>query len=153
MIAFIRIVLLLISMQLPVQLPIPTFEPLASPTPIPTLEALQIEVTVEVPHSYIYNGLATVEAGLAQAPADLTNPGLPVLPGTQGGELFGYIKWIFATNIAYEVFGRFGDIVVHLAARLTLIMFLTGIALLITLVTFVLRFVVWIVYKIRAIFP
>lgn len=129
------------------------FEPLQSPTPIPTFSSSDLEITVEVPHSDIYNGLATVESGLSSLPANLANPGLPVLPGTQGGELFGYIKWVFSANTASEVFGFFSGVIIHTFARIQLMVFLAGVALIIYLVTYVLKFITWITYKIRAIFP
>jgi hypothetical protein len=148
-----NLIILSLVVSLLAQPPVPTFPPVPSPTPIASLTPMAIQATVAVPHSDIYNFLATVESGLGSAPENITNPGLPVLPGTQGAELFGYAKWILSASTAYEVFGFLGVVVVHLAARLTLMLFLAALGLLILLVTFVLKFIIWIVFKIRAIFP
>lgn len=133
------------------QPPVPTFEPLASPTPIATVEPVNLGGTLEVPESEVYNYLATANANVQSVPQDLSDPGIAVLPAENGGELFGYAKWVTSGAAAAEVFGPFSLIVTHLGAAITLVIFLAIVYVAIFLATLIIRFVTWIIRKIRTV--
>lgn len=134
-------------------LPLPALTPIPSPTPIPTATPMNLVGTAQVPTDQIYNYLATAQANVAQAPEDLRNPGVPVVPAEDGSEIFGYVKWITSTNVGAEVFGPFGVIPSHIGALILLMVVLVSVYLLVYLIGFILRFVNWLIGKILDIIP
>jgi len=145
------IVALIIGVVL--QVPVPTFVPLASPTPVATSAPVDLGGTLEVPQGDMYNYLATANANLESAPENLTNPGVAVLPNQNGSQLFAYAKWITSAGAADEVFGPFGPIVTHIGAAVILIIFLAIVYFIIFLVTLIIRFVGWLITKVTQVVP
>lgn len=131
----------------------PIFPEIASPTPIATATPLNLMGTAQVPSDQIYNYLATAQANVVQAPEDLRNPGVPVVPAEDGSEIFGYVKWITSANVGAEVFGPFGVIPSHIGALILLLVVLVSVYLLVYLIGFILRFVNWLISRILDIIP
>ncbi len=145
------IAVIIISVLL--QLPVPTLIPLASPTPMATLEPVNLGGTLEVPEGEMYNYLATANANLESAPDDLTNPGVAVLPDETGSQIFRYAKWITSAGAADEVFGPLSPFVTHAGAAVFLAIFLAIVYFLIFLATLIIRFVSWLITKITQVVP
>lgn len=141
---------LALLLQLP---PVPTFEPIASPTLIPTSTPFDMGATPELPTDHIYNGLATTESNLQSLPADLTNPqGVPIVPAERGGQLFGYVKWIVTGQAPEEVFGPFGLWAIHISILVFLVVFLVIVYLIITVALFIFRQIVRLVKLVIGVF-
>jgi hypothetical protein len=132
---------------------LPSFGSIPSPTPVATSNPVVIEATIEIQSGPIYNYLATVEHNLSAAPADITNPGLPVVPSETGIQLFGYIKWLISSGTGDQLLGPFGSMTPHFAAYITLVVFLATIYFLVFVVRFLLRFVVWVITQILKLIP
>lgn len=141
----------LVVLSVMLQLPVPTIPPLASPTPIATVEPFNMQATIAVPESEVYNYLATANANIQSVPDDLSSPGVAVLPSENGNELYGYAKWIVSGAAAGEVFGPFGLVITHVGAIMTLVIFLAIVYVIIFLVTLIIRFVSWIIRKVRTV--
>lgn len=121
------------------------FVPIPSPTPIPTATPLPVEDTVELPTSGLLDYLATANANLSSAPADLRKGNGAILPGTDGSDLFGYSKWLLSPNTANEIFGPFGLPVSHVGVAVTLVITLALVYFLIYIAVLIIRFIVWLV--------
>jgi hypothetical protein len=136
------------------QPPIPTLPGLPSPTPVATVTPAGT-LALAVPHSDIYNFLATAAANVNALPNDISAPGgVPLFANPDASPLFGYAKWMFSGSGTQELLGQtlspFGTrvfLVVTAALTLTSIYFIVRFA------TLILKGVIWLLYKIRAIFP
>lgn len=126
------------------------FEPVRSPTPIPTSEPIDLVAThgADLPFNDAINYLATANANVEDAPEDLTNPGVAVLPQENGNQIFSYAKWLISPTAANEVFGPFGTLAVHLGAAIALVIFLAIVYFLIFVISLLIRFVIWIIKRI-----
>ncbi|MCK6577277.1 MAG: hypothetical protein L6Q98_04135 [Anaerolineae bacterium] len=130
------------------------FEIIPSPTAIPTVTPVGIDLTPTLPTSNVIDYIATVRAQVELAPDDLSNPGLPILPQEDGGELFRYAKWLLSPQIAYEVFGsQFGDIIGDIRTGVILVLVMALVYFIIFVIVYIVRFVVWLISKIRALLP
>ncbi|MBI5671278.1 MAG: hypothetical protein HZC41_25050 [Chloroflexi bacterium] len=145
----IKALLFALLLQLP---PVP-FPPIESPTPIPTSTPVLQDYTVELPTTDLINYLATAESNLSNAPTDLRNPAGPILPNTNGSQVFGYSKWLMSPATANEIFGPFGLVVSHVAAAVTLVIILALVYFLIYVAVLIVRFVVWIISTILKVVP
>lgn len=141
------------SENCPLAFPQISFEAIPSPTPVPSASAPTFAATLDLPTGPIYGFLATADANLSQAPADITsNGGLPVLPNQNGYQLFAYIKWLISPSSAAEIAGPFSDLIIHFAAFIGLSIFMSTVYVFIFIARILLRFVVWIITKIRMLF-
>lgn len=135
-------------------LPIPTFQPLASPTPIPTYAPPTAMPTPEVFVGEVYNILATAERSLRDLPRDLRNPGLPLVSTQDGFVLFSYIKWLTATSTSDEIFSSyFAGFARRFPALIYMAVIFGGINLLLFIVQFLVRAVVWVLHTLKAVSP
>lgn len=135
-------------------LPIPTFEPVPSPTAIATYQPPPADATPEVFVGEVYSIMATVERGLRDLPADLRNPGLPLLNSENGFRLFSYAKWMTASSTSDEIFSPyFAGIARRFPVLLYMAIIFGSINLIITVAVFLIRAVVWILDKIRSALP
>lgn len=130
--------------------PVPQFDPIPSPTPIPTADAPAMAPTLDLPTLPLYNFLATADYNLSSAPSDITHNGaLPVLPNENGYTLFAYIKWILSPSSADEILWEFSPLIVHFAVYVGLVIFIAGAYVFIFLARIFLRFVIWVISKVR----
>lgn len=81
-----------------------------------------------LPTQQMYEQMATANAQLNSAPADLTNPnGLPILPSENGQQLFGYIKWLVSPAAADEWAGPFAGVFQHIGIGLGILFAMAGV--------------------------
>lgn len=125
-----------------------------SPTPIPSPTAMSV-VPTQLPRSEIYNYLATAAANVNALPDDVSAPGgVPLVPDTDGAQIFGYIKWLWSGNSAQELVGEtVSPLVISTFIWVTLIVVITLVFLTITLVSSILKFIVWAVRLVMGFVP
>jgi len=126
------------------EMPNVAFPLVLSPTPIASATPL-VMPTAHLPTGDLINYLATAERNLANAPADISNPGVAVLPNEDGWELWGYAKWLISPATADELFGPFGSMLKVIGAAITLVVVIGLVYFLVFIAVRLLRFVVWIV--------
>lgn len=135
-------------------LPIPTFEPIASPTPIATYAPPTGVPTPEVLVGEVYSIMATVERSLRDLPRDLRNPGLPLVSSQDGFVLFSYAKWLTATSTSDELFSPY---FAGLARRFPVLVYMAiifgGINFILFVAQFLIRIVVWVLRTLKALSP
>ncbi len=105
------------------------------------------DVGLSGPFPELFQGLTDANAALDGLPGDLTRGanGLPLLPSTDGSQVFGYAKWLLSSSAADEYAGPFAPLVQHLGIFVTL-MFALIVAYVATyLIVYLLRFVIWLV--------
>jgi hypothetical protein len=109
----------------------------------------------EVPHSEIYNYLATAVANVNSLPDDLTsNNGTSLVPNETGTQLMSYAKWMFSDRSARELLGNtLAPIGINLYILLTLIVFLSIAWATIRIALLIYRFVQYIVREILRLLP
>lgn len=135
-------------------MPVPTFDLIASPTPVSTNAAATLEPSSGLPLNEVYNYLATAYVTLHQAPEDVTAPGgVSILPDVQLGTLFGFVKWLFSPPTADALLGPFSGLMIHFVAYFLAVLFLTNIYLIVFVVRFLIRFVVWIYTQVTKLIP
>lgn len=132
------------------QIPIPTFVPMQSPTPIPTSTPIVVEEDVDLRTGDIYNNLATAEGNLREAPENIVTGWLPDQTGYQ---LFSYVKWMVSPQIGDEVFGPFGGLVPRLGIIIGIQIVLAVIYFIIFLTRLIIRFIQWIIVNILRFIP
>jgi hypothetical protein len=128
-----------------------SFEQISSPTPIPSATPILMQGTADIPTGPIYDGLATVEGNLQNAPDQVAPAGW--LPNETGYQLFSYIKWTFSSSVGDELAGPFGPLLGRLAAIIGIEIILAGIYFIFFVVRLVLRFVQWILTLILKFIP
>lgn len=127
-------------------IPIPRFPPIASPTPIGTMSVIAFPTSINLPTGDIYTYLSTADANLAALPSNLENPyGQPLLPAERGGSIFGYAKWILSFSTAEELLDPLAPPVQHASAIMTMTLVTVGIAFVLFMFVFIVRFIVWLV--------
>lgn len=135
-------------------LPVPTFELLVSPTPIPTNESATVEPSSGLPLNQVYNYLATAYVSLNTVPEDIMHPGgVPLLPNLQAGTLFGYARWLLSPPTADALLGPFAGFMVHLAAFFTTVVILTNIYLIIFILRLLFLIGIWIYTQVTKLIP
>lgn len=133
------------------QIPIPTFEPMQSPTPIPTVTPINVDEEVDLRSSDIYNSLATAEGALREAPENLTTAGY--LPDETGYQLFSYMKWAFGSSTAEEIAGPFAVFINRLSVIMGMYILLGIIYFIIFIARFIIRFIQWVITTILKFVP
>lgn len=106
---------------------------------------MPFDVDLNAPVPELYQALATANAAVNAMPTDLTAPsGSPLLPSTDGSQIFAYAKWLLSPAAADEYAGPFAPILQHLGiaigAMFTLVLIYVGAYV----VNFGMRFVLWI---------
>lgn len=135
-------------------LPVPTFDLIASPTPIPTNDAATVEPASGLPLNQIYQYLGTAYVTLNQAPSDITHPGgIAILPNVNFDTLFGYVRWLLSSSTADAIFGPFSVFMLHVAAFFAAVVVLTNIYLIIFILRLLMLIVVWIYNKVTQLIP
>lgn len=109
----------------------------------------------EVPHSEVYNYLATAVANVNSLPDDLTsNNGTSLIPNETGTQFMSYAKWMFSDTSARELLGNtLAPIGINLYILLTLIVFLAIAWATIRIALLIYRFVQYIVREILRLLP
>lgn len=83
---------------------------------------------IPLPTQQMYEQMATANAQINNAPANLTAPnGAPILPSEDGRQMFGYLKWLVSPAAADEWAGPFAPIFQHLGIGLTMVFVLMGV--------------------------
>ncbi len=135
-------------------MPVPTFDLIASPTPIATNAAVTIEPASGLPVNDLYNYLGTAYVALNQAPDDITHPGgQPILPDAQVSVLFSFAKWLFSSSTADALAGPFAPLLFYLGIYFGLVIVMTGLYMLAVIVRAVLRWIVYIYTQITKAIP
>lgn len=142
---------LFVSMGIMLALAVPTFAQTATPTPAPP----QLLITATVPRSEMYQALATANANIQQMPQQIRDANGQRLVNTDNAQfVFGYAKWLFSTNTAYELLGQtFAPFGINLFLLLTITIILTSIYFLVWFVILILKAITWIVNQILKIIP
>ena len=128
-----------------------SFEQISSPTPIPSATPILLQGTADIPTGPIYDGLATVEGNLRNAPDQIAPAGW--LPNQTGYQLFSYVKWVLSPSIGQELIGPFGPLVINLATIIGIEIVMAGIYFTLFVVRFVMHFVQWIIRWILKFIP
>ncbi len=135
-------------------LPIPTFDLIQSPTPVPTNDSATIEPSSGLPLNQVYGYLATAYVVLNQAPDDITHPGgVAILPNVDFDTLFGYARWLLSSSTLDALFGPFSGFMIHVAAFFTAVVVLTNIYLILFIIRLLIQIVVWIYNKVTQLIP
>lgn len=115
----------------------PVLAQTATPTPTPTI--------IPIPADDLYQALATSEAIKQQAPADLSAPGgQPLLPATDGSQIFGYAKWLVSSSAAAEIGGPFATLIVHTGIVIGMQMALIAIYVIVLGVVYLVKWAIFI---------
>jgi hypothetical protein len=109
-----------------------------TPTPIPFAEIPLMEA------------LATQNANGQELPTNLEAPnGVPLLPATDGREVFGYVKWLVSPVAAQELFGPFATIFTHIGLYIVAVFSMMSVYGIVYALSWVIRWVVFL-YKLIA---
>lgn len=117
-----------------------------APTPIvtPTIPAQDAVIGVDdVPHSEIYNFLATAVANVNSLPDDLSRPnGTSLIPDETATQLFGFAKWLFSDAAARELLGdTLAPIGINLYILLSIVVVLAVVWVTLKIAVLIIRFV------------
>mgnify|MGYP001069955899 CR=1 FL=1 len=106
---------------------------------------MPFDVDLNAPIPQLFEALATANAAVNSLPTDLTAPsGSPLLPSTDGTQLFAYAKWLLSPAAAEEYAGPFAPILQHLGIAVSAMFALILIYVGAYVVNFGMRFVLWI---------
>lgn len=102
------------------------------------------EASFDGPFPEIFAGLAEANNAIDQLPVDLLAPdGVSILPSTDGNQIFAYAKWLISPAAADEYAGPFAPIIQHQGILVTGMFVMIGVYLLVYIVVYGLRFVLW----------
>lgn len=117
--------------------------------PTPTLTPTPV---LNIPAGDLNDSLAGADTAIGTLPGSVTAPnGTSFLSNVNFAVVFGYIKWVTSPSAQDELAGPFGQIIADLGILLAVRMAYLGVYALVYLITFTLRWGIWIAKFIMAV--
>lgn len=111
------------------------------------------EAGFDGPFPEIFAGLAEANAAIDALPVDLTAPnGIPILPATDGNQVFAYAKWLLSPSAADEYAGPFAPIIQNQGILVSGMFALIAVYLAIYLIVSGLKFALWLTLLVFRVF-